>query len=473
MKEPAEMSPQGQVKKKFLFPHIYVLLMMIIIACAIATWLLPAGEFERVKNAAGRTIVVAGTYHPIPATPVGPFQMIQAIYGGMLDAANIIFFIMIAYASIGLIIATGAFNGLVSGLLRIFKGKSRTVIIPVFIAILGVASSTIGVFEEAFPFVPIFVGIAIAMGYDAIVGLAIVACGVGIGYSGAVMNPFTVGMAQSIAELPPMSGAGFRIFCHISMVVVASIYTMRYALKIQEDPTKSLLYGSEMAAHVKADENLENYRFGIREILVLATLAVGIVVVVYGTKAYGWYLQELCAIFLIMGLASAAIMGWSPSETAEKVAASFADMAMAAMMVGLARAILVVLRAGSVIDTVVYGLAFPLSYMPSWIAAECMLVVQTLLNFLVPSGSGQAVISMPIMAPLSDLLGIPRQIAVLCFQFGDGLSNIVWPTAFAPVLCALAGIKLDRWWKWMVPLFILLILTQMILIAIAMFIGWA
>ena len=199
MKEPAEMSPQGQVKKKFLFPHIYVLLMMIIIACAIATWLLPAGEFERVKNAAGRTIVVAGTYHPIPATPVGPFQMIQAIYGGMLDAANIIFFIMIAYASIGLIIATGAFNGLVSGLLRIFKGKSRTVIIPVFIAILGVASSTIGVFEEAFPFVPIFVGIAIAMGYDAIVGLAIVACGVGIGYSGAVMNPFTVGMAQSIA----------------------------------------------------------------------------------------------------------------------------------------------------------------------------------------------------------------------------------------------------------------------------------
>ena len=155
------------------------------------------------------------------------------------------------------------------------------------------------------------------------------------------------------------------------------------------------------------------------------------------------------------------------------MAKSFADMAMAAMMVGLARAILVVLRSGSIIDTVVYGLAFPLSYMPSWVAAECMLVVQTLLNFLVPSGSGQAVISMPIMAPLSDLLGIPRQIAVLCFQFGDGLSNIMWPTAFAPVLCALAGIKLDRWWKWLVPLFILLILTQMALIAIGMFIGLA
>lgn len=460
-------------KKGIQFPHIYVLLLMIIIVCTAATWLLPAGEFNRVQNAAGKMIVIAGTYHPIPSTPVGPFQMIQAIYGGMLDASNIIFFIMIAYASIGLIIATGAFNGLVSGLLRVLKGKARTIIIPIFMAILGLASSTIGVFEEAFPFVPIFVGIAIAMGYDAIVGLAIVALGVGLGYSGAVMNPFTVGMAQSIAELPPMSGASFRIFCHVSMIIVASIYVMRYAMRIQEDPTKSVLYGSEMGAHVKADENLENYRFGIREILVLATLGIGIMVVVYGTKVYGWYLQELCAIFLIMGLVSAAIMGWSPSETADKVAKSFADMAMAAMMVGLARAILVVLRSGSIIDTVVYGMAAPLSALPSWIAAECMLVVQTLLNFLVPSGSGQAVISMPIMAPLSDILGISRQIAVLCFQFGDGLSNIMWPTAFAPVLCALAGIKLDRWWKWFVPLFCLLILTQMVLVAIAMFIGLA
>ena len=178
-------------------------------------------------------------------------------------------------------------------------------------------------------------------------------------------------------------------------------------------------------------------------------------------------------MFMIMGLVTAVIMGWGPSETAEKVAKSFADMAMAAMMVGLARAILVVLREGSIIDTVVYGMSLPLSYMPTWIAAECMLVIQTLLNFLVPSGSGQAVISMPIMAPLADLLGISRQVAVLCFQFGDGLSNIIWPTAFAPVLAALAGVKLERWWKWVTPVFLLLIFTQMICVAIAMFIGWA
>ncbi len=464
---------QTKTSSKFQFPHIYVLLSIFILVCTAATWILPAGEFDRVQNTSGRTVVVAGTYHRIEQSPVGPFKMVESVYDGMLDAGEVIFFIMIAYASIGLIISSGAFNGLVSWLLRVFKGKSRSLIIPIFITILGAASSTIGVFEEAFPFVPIFVGIAIAMGYDAIVGLAIVALGVAIGYSGAAMNPFTVGMAQSIAELPPMSGFPYRIFCHAAMIAVASAYTMRYAVRIQEDPSKSLLYGTDFASHIKSDENLENYRLGKREICVLATLALGIIAVVYGTKTYGWYLRELCAVFLVMGLVTAAIMSWSPSETADKIAKSFADMAMAAMMIGLARGILVVLREGCIIDTVVYGMSVPLSYMPSWLAAECMLIIQTLLNFLVPSGSGQAVISMPIMAPLSDLLGISRQVAVLCFQFGDGLSNIVWPTASTPILAALAGVKLERWWKWMIPLFLILVLTQMILVAIAMFIGWA
>ena len=464
---------QTKTSSKFQFPHIYVLLSIFILVCTAATWILPAGEFDRVQNTSGRTVVVAGTYHRIEQSPVGPFKMVESVYDGMLDAGEVIFFIMIAYASIGLIISSGAFNGLDSWLLRVFKGKSRSLIIPIFITILGAASSTIGVFEEAFPFVPIFVGIAIAMGYDAIVGLAIVALGVAIGYSGAAMNPFTVGMAQSIAELPPMSGFPYRIFCHAAMIAVASAYTMRYAVRIQEDPSKSLLYGTDFASHIKSDENLENYRLGKREICVLATLALGIIAVVYGTKTYGWYLRELCAVFLVMGLVTAAIMSWSPSETADKIAKSFADMAMAAMMIGLARGILVVLREGCIIDTVVYGMSVPLSYMPSWLAAECMLIIQTLLNFLVPSGSGQAVISMPIMAPLSDLLGISRQVAVLCFQFGDGLSNIVWPTASTPILAALAGVKLERWWKWMIPLFLILVLTQMILVAIAMFIGWA
>lgn len=237
------MTATASKKKNLKLPHIYVLLFGITVLCTILTWILPAGSFDRTLNEAGREIVVAGTFHLTDPSPVGPFEMFKCIYEGLCDAAGVTMFVFVAYAFIGLIISTGAFDGLIAGLLRTFKGKSKAIIIPIFITLIGFASSTIGVFEETFPFIPIFVGISIAMGYDAIVGLAIVALAAAIGYSGAFMNPFTVGTAQSIADLPIMSGAGFRIFCHICMIIVASVYTVRYALKIEKDPTKSLVYG--------------------------------------------------------------------------------------------------------------------------------------------------------------------------------------------------------------------------------------
>lgn len=465
-----EKGTKGKNKGGIKLPHIYVLLVIIIAVCAAASWILPAGEFDRVANEAGKLLVVPGTYHAVESNPVGLFKMLQSLYDGMVNAGGVVFFVFISYASIGLIIKTGAFDGLVAGLLKVVKGKARVVIIPLFITIIGASSSTIGLFEETFPFIPIFVGIAIAMGYDALVGLAIVALGSGLGYAGAVMNPFTVGMAQSIADVPQMSGAGFRIFCHVAMIIVASLYTMRYALKIQADPTKSLMYGTSMSSSMHSSD-LEERPFGWREKLVLAVLAVGICIIVYGTKVNGWYFSELSAVFLAMGIISSVIMGWGPNDMAEKVSDSFRDIAMACMMIGLARGILIVLQEGKIIDTVIYSLSIPLSTLPRWLAAEAMLLVQTFLNFLIPSGSGQAVVSMPIMAPLSDLLNIPRQIAVLAYQFGDGLSNIMWPTAFAPVICGIAGVKVQTWWKWFVPLFGLLLLTQMGLIAIALFVG--
>lgn len=454
-------------KRKFKLPHIFVLLTGIIIVCAILTWILPAGEFDRQTNAAGTEVVVPGTYHTVDASPVGPFETLKSLYNGMLNGGGVIFFVFIAYAAIGLIISTGAFNGLVAGLLKILKGKARAVIIPIFILVLGCISSTIGVFEEAFPFIPIFVGIAIAMGYDALVGLGIVALGVGLGYSGAVMNPFTVGMAQDIAGLPQMSGIGFRIICHAVMIVVASILLIRYALKVQADPTKSYVYGDDFS-HMEMDpQGIEHHSFGIREKAVLAVLALGVVVIVWGVKTKGWYFEDLSAVFLLMGIISSFIMGWGPDTIAQKMAASFTDIAVACMIIGFSRGILVVLQSGHIIDTIVYGISIPLGKFPAWIASELMLVVQTLLNFLIPSGSGQAVTSMPIMAPLADLIGVSRQVSVLAFQFGDGLSNIIWPTAMAPIMCGIAGIKIEKWWKLIVPIFLALLVTQGILIAVA------
>jgi len=459
-------------KKGIQLPHIYVLLFAIIVVCTILTWVLPAGEFDRVVNeATGRTVAVAGTFHTVKQSPVGIFQMFQAIYNGMCDAGSVTFFVFISYASINIIIASGAFNGLVAGLLKVFKGKARVAIIPIFMFIVGIASSTIGLMEEWFPFVPVFAGIAVAMGFDAVVGVAIVAFGAAMGYSGAMMNPFTVGVAQGIAEVAPMSGMGYRFFCHMALLVVGSALTIRYALKIQADPSKSLVYGE--TGHITMSENdVQNAPFGIREKLVLLILLGGIIAIVYGCKVYGWYFAELSAVFIIMGLLSAIVMGWGPNKIGELYSKGFTDIAMACMMIGLARGILMVLQAGNIIDTVVYYFSLPLAVFPSWFCGVAMLAMQTLLNFLIPSGSGQAATSMPIMAPLSDLLGVSRDTAVLAFQFGDGLSNVLWPTAFPAVLAGLAGIKVEKWWKFAIPVGVALFLTQAVLMILAVVTGF-
>jgi uncharacterized ion transporter superfamily protein YfcC len=256
------------------------------------------------------------------------------------------------------------------------------------------------------------------------------------------------------------------------MIAVASLYTMRYALKVQADPTKSLVYGEDFSSLAMDEKKLETHPFGFREKLILVIFAAGIVAIVYGCKEYHWYFEEICAVFMLMAFASAAVMGWGPNVVAGKMSAGLTEITMACMMIGIARGILVVLRQGHIIDTVVYGMSIPFSGFSHWVAAEAMLAMQTLLNFLIPSGSGQAATSMPIMAPLADLLGISRQVAVLAFQFGDGISNVLWPTAFAPVIAGLAGVKISTWWRWFVPLFLLILLTQMVLIAVAIGIGW-
>ena len=459
-------------KKGIQLPHIYVLLFAIIVVCTILTWVLPAGEFDRVVNeATGRTVAVAGTFHTVEQLPVGIFQMFQAIYNGMCDAGSVTFFVFISYASINIIISSGAFNGLVAGLLKVFKGKARVAIIPIFMFIVGIASSTIGLFEEWFPFVPVFAGIAVAMGFDAVVGVAIVAFGAAMGYSGAMMNPFTVGVAQGIAEVAPMSGMGYRFFCHMALLVVGSALTIRYALKIQADPSKSLVYG-ETEHITMSEDDVQNSPFGIREKLVLLILLAGIIAVVYGCKVYGWYFAELSAVFVIMGILSAIVMGWGPNKIGELYSKGFTDIAMACMMIGLARGILMVLQAGNIIDTVVYYFSLPLAAFPSWFCGVAMLAMQTLLNFLIPSGSGQAATSMPIMAPLSDLLGVSRDTAVLAFQFGDGLSNVLWPTAFPAVMAGLAGIKVEKWWMFAIPVGVALFLTQAVLMILAVVTGF-
>lgn len=197
-----------------------------------------------------------------------------------------------------------------------------------------------------------------------------------------------------------------------------------------------------------------------------------IIVLIWGVKTKGWYFAEISTLFLIMGIIAAIIMGYGPQKIGKIIAEGFASAAVPALMVGLARGILMVMQSGTIIDTVVYGLSIPMAHFPAWLTGVAMLIMQTILNFFIPSGSGQAATSMPIMAPLADLLGVSRDTACLAFQFGDGLSNIIWPTAYAAVMSGLAGVKLDRWWKFAFPVFGVLVLTQAALLIFSVMTGF-
>ena len=249
---------------------------------------------------------------------------------------------------------------------------------------------------------------------------------------------------------------------------------MRYASKVKDDEKNSYLYGT-VVQDLTTSENaadVENLKFGIQQKLVLLDLVAAIAVVVTGVIKAGWYFSQICAVFIIMAIIAAIIMRWNLNKIGEMFAAGFTEATTAAMMVGIARGVKMVLTEGGIIDTVVNALTVPLSHLPAALSGVAMLIMQTILNFFIPSGSGQAAVSMPIMAPMADLLGLSRDVAVLAYQFGDGLSNIIWPTAFAAVVAGLAGVPLDKWWKLAFKLFGILIVVQAILMVVAVATGF-
>jgi len=460
-------------KKPFKVPHTFVLLFALIIVAVIGSYIVPAGEFDRAKDPnSGKTVVVPGTYHSVEQNPQHPFKTFIALQKGSIDAADVVFFVFFVYASFYIVLQTGALHSFIGGLLRVLRGK-EIILIPVFMYIFALGGSVFGMFEETFGFIPLFVGLAIAMGYDAIVGMSMVFLAVGMGFAAAFMNPFTVGVAQKVAELPLFSGMGFRIVSWFVFVTMAVIWTTLYALKIKKDPSKSLLAGVDMGKlALNHDELIEKKTTG-RDKLILLWVVGTVAVLVWGVIVKGWYFDELAGLFIIMGIATGLLAGWGPSKIASTFLEGCKDIVFGALVVGLSRGILVVMREAKIIDTVVYGMSLPLSTMPRWLAAEGMLVVQTLINFFIPSGSGQAATTMPIMAPLADILGISRQTAVLAFQYGDGFSNLLWPTTLLPVVCSIAKIPIQKWWRYFVPFFGFLIVAQMIFIAASVMIGLA
>lgn len=460
-------------KKIFKIPDTYVLLFFVILLAVAASWILPAGEFDRIKGeTTGRVQVVAGSYHYVDQTPVKPFEALVAVQKGLIDAASTVFFVYISYAALCVIIKSGAIHAAISRVLQKTKDKYRIFVIPIFVFLFAFAGGTYGMFEEALCFTPIFVGLAIAMGYDAIVGMAIVAVGVGLGYSGSFTNPFNVGVAQQFAELTLFSGLSYRLFCWFVMCSVSVIMIMEYAIRVKKKPEISQVYGLDFGELEIHESELANLELMTRHKIILLIGGGTLILMLVSVLKWGWYLNELAGLLLGMGILCGITAGWGPSKIAKAMAEGFRDISYGAMMIGIARGILVILRQGNIIDTVINGMFQPLSAMPSWLAGIGMLIVQTIINFFIPSGSGQAATTMPIMAPLADLLGISRQVAVLAFQFGDGLSNVLWPTAFAAIFCGIAKIPYAKWMRWFVPRFCVVLVIQAMLIVLAIAIGY-
>lgn len=464
-------SPETCPKKRFSFPHVYVLLFGITLLCAAASYWIPAGEFRREMNESiGREVVVPGTFHVVPRTPVNLFGAFIALQKGFVDAAAVVFFVFLAYASWFVVLKTGALHSLIGWMMRTFKGRDKY-IFAVFIFVFGAGASVFGMFEETYGFLPLFVGMAIAMGYDAVVGMATVAMGVGMGYTAAVMNPFTVILAQKYADLPLLSGMGFRMGVWLVMMSLCVWWILRYAKKVRKDPTQSVMYGVDVGDLRLDHDELVGKPFTFRDKSICMVVLGTVVLLVWGVIKKGWYFDELCGLFVVMGVISGIIAGFTPNRLAETFVDGCRDIVFGALIVGISRSILVVLGEGHIVDSVVYYLSRPLSYLPVWAAAEGMLVVQNLINFFIPSGSGQAVVTMPIMAPLADLLHINRQVAVLAFQFGDGLSNIFWPTADISIICAIAHVPLNRWYRFFTPFFLIAVGAQAVAIAVAVVTG--
>ncbi|WP_255668298.1 YfcC family protein [Brevibacillus daliensis] len=327
----------------------------------------------------------------------------------------------------------------------------------------------IGLFEETLPYIAILVPLCIALGFDAITGAAIVLVGASVGFTSAIMNPFTVGVAQGIAELQPFSGLGFRIVVFIVMYVVSTAFVYRYAMKVKKTPSMGyygLFEGQDTSNLVDANLVLKK-----RHKWILAAFVLNLIVIATGVIQYGWYITEIAGLFLLLGIVIGFLGRLSTQNIVDSFMSGASTVLYGALLIGVARGIVIILEQGHIMDTILYYLVMLIEGLPAMLTAVGMLGLQTFLSLFIPSGSGMAALTMPLMSPLADLVGITRQTAVLAFQFGDGISNLFVP-GVAVAGIGIAGIPYGKWFRWLIPLLVLQYAIAIIFVIIAHAIGY-
>lgn len=448
------MQPEEKQKKKWKTPHTFVILVTIIIIAAIATYLIPAGEFTRFKDAAtGKTLVEAGSYHRIASNPLNPLLIPSAIYTGIVKSASTITFMLIIGGAFEVITSTGALTALCKKLSKTFS-KHKYAVIPVFLTLFSIFGFTMGMSSEVMIFVPIGITLALFLGLDKVTGTAMIALGAAVGFTAGILNPFNVGVAQDISELPLFSGMAYRIVILVILLAATSAYIIIYAKKVAANPEKSVIYGIQEDTEYTFEDVSDS--ISKSQIAVLVIMAAGFGILIYGLSKKGWYFEEMSGLFIFMGIACGLVSGYGPSRIAKEFGNGAKGIVVGCLIIGIARTVEVILSDAKILDTIVYGIVNIVNVMPGSIKAVGMFICQSLINCVIVSGTGQAAVTMPLMVPVSDLVGISRQTAVLAFQLGDGFSNSVLPMSSSLMgYLAVSKIPYSKWLKFMMPLFLI------------------
>ncbi|MCY4648219.1 MAG: YfcC family protein [Gammaproteobacteria bacterium] len=443
---------------KLRVPHPLVLLTAGVILAAAASYVLPAGEYERRDDeATGRVVVVAGTYEEVEPNPVSLFDAMVALPRGMADAAEIIFLVFLIGGAFTVVDATGALRRGVTSLTRALRGRDL-LIIPVVAVPFAIGGVVQNLQEEIIPLIPVLLILTRRIGFNAMVAVAMSAGAAFVGSAFSPINPFQVAIAQRLAELPLASGAVFRIVFLLLALTFWIGMTMRYAHRTR---------GSAEAVTEEGAEGMRPSDWGI-----LGLVGAAFVLAVVGMTQWGWGFNELSAAFFIMGVIVGLLAGLRVGGTTEAYLRGFREMTFAALLIGFARAIYVVLQDGRVVDTIVHGLFTPLEGLPVLASAFGMVAAQAAIHVPVPSVSGQAVLTMPVLVPLSDLLGMSRQVTVLAYQYGAGLCELLTPTNGALMaILASAKVRYEDWIRYTFPLYLGLVAIGMVAIWVALGIG--
>lgn len=459
-------------KKKIQIPHTFTIIFSFIVIMAVCTWLIPSGEFQR-KEVDGRSVVIPGTYQEVHSNPQGIMDVFEAPINGFVDAAEVVGFVLLVGGSFGIVNKTGAIEAGIGHTVSKMKGL-QFLIIPVSMILFGLGGTTFGMAEETLPFYMIFIPLMISLGYDSITGIATIFVGAITGTIASTINPFSVGIAQALADIAPGSGIGYRVIIFVILMSISITFVMLYANRVKKNPEKSIVYelDRENKEHFVINDS-EIKKFTIKEMLVLVVFIGGMITMVIGVLNKGWYIPEIAMVFCIIGVLSGVLGGLSQDDIITSFINGAKDLMSAGLAIALARGIVIIAQNGFIIDTLLNSAANILSGLSKSIFINLTLLIEAILAFLIPSSSGLASLTVPVLAPLGDLVGVSTQQIVTAYQFGVGITNMITPTSGVLMgALAVARIPWDKWVRFVAPLLITIIIAGMTFLTIGLYIGF-